>query len=175
MIFDPLRMSLIGKGEYGNCVAMARPLDKLRTMFGDRADTAMNAVDRETQFARTGNRVTAGSDTALANRFGDFLDQVATPAKLPSNLSWEGVVGKGLEAGARKLFGVNAEAKGMRFAEDLGRLAVAQGPERDAYMRSLLDMVNQRTRLDPLERKAAQGLRALIVSTATNRMPQQQK
>ncbi len=39
--------------------------DKLRTVFGqERADDALNAVDRETVFYRTKNRVENGSDTA---------------------------------------------------------------------------------------------------------------
>ena len=164
-INDPLAMqsAVKSEGDY--------PRDKLRTMFGERADRALNAVDREATFAQTGNRVTAGSDTGMTNRFGNFLDEASKPLEVPTNLGLTGLIGKGLEKGARKLFGIDPEAKAQRFAEELGRLAVAQGAERDAYMRSLLDLVNKRGVLTPIENNAKEAMRALIISAAGNRAP----
>jgi len=149
--------------------------DKLRAVFGqERADRALNAIDRETRFAQTGNRVTSGSDTGMTNRFGNFLDEASKPVPLVPSGGLSGLVGKGLEAGARKLFGVDPEAKAQRFAEELGRLSVAQGAQRDAYMASLLDLVNKRGVLTPIESKAKEAMRALIISAAGNRAPFEQ-
>jgi hypothetical protein len=113
--------------------------DKLRTIFGrERADKILEVLDAETAMARTGFRVTAGSDTALANRFGSFLDEVAKGNQIPADI---GVVGGPLR-GAQKIFnaisGNRAEAKAERFAQELGRLSVAQGANRDAVIQALL-------------------------------------
>jgi hypothetical protein len=162
---DPLAMqsAVKSEGDY--------PRDKLRTMFGGRADQALNAIDREAQFARTGGRITAGSDTAVTNQFGNFLNEASKPLEIPKGVTVLDLLGKGAEAGARKLFGIDPEAKARRFAEELGKLSVAQGAERDAYMRSLLDLVNKRGVLTPIENNAKEAMRALIISAASNRAP----
>jgi hypothetical protein len=161
---DPLAMqsAVKSEGDY--------PRDKLRTMFGEGGDRALNAIDRETQFAQTGARVTAGSDTAVTQQFGKFLDDASKPHEIPKGGIFD-LMSKGVEMGARKLLGVDPEAKARRFAEELGRLSVAQGADRDAYMRSLLDLVNKRGVLTPIENKAKEAMRAMIISAAGNRAP----
>jgi hypothetical protein len=161
---DPLALQAAFKSE-GDWPRM-----KLEATFGpERAKLILDAVDRETQFARTANRVASGSDTDASKRFGDFLDKLAKPVSLPLNVTWEGLIGAGLVSGARKLLGADAEAKAQRFAAELGHLAVAQGPDRDRYMRSLLDLVNNRQSLEPIANKAATAMRTLIIGAASGR------
>lgn len=154
---DPLAMQRMVKSE-GDWNR-----DKLRTLFGqDRADRALGAVDREVQFAQTGNRVTSGSDTAMAQRFGNFLDDASTPSRVPTDLSVLGTLGRGAQKVTQALLGSNAEAKASRFADELGRVSVAQGPERDALIRSLLDAARRRQSLEPLSEGTRELLAALF-------------
>jgi hypothetical protein len=125
--------------------------DRLRTLFGPKADDALNAIDRETQFFRTSNRVTSGSDTAMGNRFGDFLDDAATPSKIPTDTTLTGAGLRGTQKILQSTMGANAEAKAALFAKDLGRMSVAQGPERDEIVRSLLGMATKRQSLEPIK------------------------
>ncbi|MDO8876357.1 MAG: hypothetical protein Q7V40_09655, partial [Pseudolabrys sp.] len=86
--------------------------DRLRSLFGkDRADDALNAIDRETAFYRTSGRVTAGSDTALRNRFGNFLDKTAEPPRIPTDTTITGASLRGAQKLGQALLGVNSEAK----------------------------------------------------------------
>lgn len=113
--------------------------DKLRTVFGtDKADRILNVLDAELTFQRTGGRVASGSDTALTNRFSQFLDEASKPATIPLEASVAGMAGRG----AQKLVGAasksRAEANAAQFAADLGRLSVAQGNKRDAIVQALM-------------------------------------
>lgn len=111
---------------------------KLRTIFGkDRADQALDAIDRETRFYRTKNDVVGNSHTAMTNRFGDFLDDAAKPAALPLDTTLPGLAGRGIQAVVRAGTKSAAEANAERFAEQLGKLAVAQGRSRDEILKSL--------------------------------------
>lgn len=136
---DPakLQQALKGEGDW--------PRQNLRTAFGDeRADQALNAVDRETRFYRTRGRVESGSDTAMTNRFGDFLDAAAKPTTVPLDASLTGLAGRGLQAVVRAGTKSAAEANAEKFAEQLGRLAVAQGRSRDDILASLQRAVEMR-------------------------------
>lgn len=145
--------------------------DRLRTLFGPRADDVLNSIDRETTFFRTNNRVTSGSDTAMANRFGDFLDQAATPSKIPTDSTITGMILRSAQKAGQKVVGANAEEKAARFAKDLGRLAVAQGPARDQIVQSLMDTARRRQSLDPINSAAREVARVLLASSppAANR------
>jgi hypothetical protein len=137
--------------------------DKLRTLFGnDRADQALGAIDRETRFAQTGNRVTAGSDTAMANRFGNFLDETAKPPTVPLGMGVTGAVVGGAQRGLRKILGNDGDRTAARFADELGRVAVAQGGERDALINSLLDAATRRQSLEPLSAGTRELMAALL-------------
>lgn len=139
--------------------------DRLRTLFGSGADDVLNAVDRETTFFRTNNRVTSGSDTAMANRFGDFLDQAATPSQIPTDTTIAGLILRGAQKAGQKALGSNAEERAARFAKDLGRLAVAQGDARDRIVQSLMDTTRRRQSLDPINNAAREVARLLLASS----------
>jgi len=136
--------------------------DRLRTLFGPRADDALNAIDRETQFYRTSNRVTSGSDTAMANRFGDFIDAAATPSKIPTDTTLTGAGLRGTQKALQSMAGANAEAKAAEFAKDLGRMSVAQGAERDEIVRLLLGMATRRQSLEGI-RGGSEGIARLLL------------
>ncbi len=145
--------------------------DRMRTLFGPRADDVLNSIDRETTFFRTNNRVTSGSDTAMASRFGDFLDQAATPSKIPTDSTITGMILRSAQKAGQKIVGANAEEKAARFAKDLGRLAVAQGSARDQIVQSLMDTARRRQSLDPINDAAREVARVLLASSppAANR------
>ncbi len=137
--------------------------DRLRTLFGPRADDALNAIDRETQFYRTSNRVTSGSDTAMANRFGDFIDAAATPSKIPTDTTVTGAGLRGAQKALQSMAGANAEAKATEFAKDLGRMSVAQGAERDEIVRLLLGMATRRQSLEGIK-GGTEGIARLLLN-----------
>lgn len=139
--------------------------DRLRTLFGRRADDVLNAIDRETAFYRTNNRVTSGSDTAMANRFGDFLDNAATPNAIPTDTTVTGALMRGMQKVGQKALGSDAEAKAAKFAEDLGKLSVAQGGARDDIVRALMEAVRSRQSLEPINDTAREIARLLLVSS----------
>lgn len=145
--------------------------DRLRTLFGTKADDVLNSIDRETTFFRTGNRVSSGSDTAMAGRFGDFLDNAAKPASVPTDSTITGLILRGAQKAGQKALGENAEAKAASFAKDLGRLSVAQGDARDRILQSLIDSATRRQSLDPIESSAREVARLLFASSppSTNR------
>jgi hypothetical protein len=139
--------------------------DRLRTLFGPRADEALDAIDRETTFYRTNNRVTSGSDTAMASRFGDFLDSAATPTAIPTDTTVAGALMRGVQKIGQKALGSNAEAKAAKFAADLGKLSVAQGGSRDDIVRALLDTAQRRQSLQPINDVAREIARLLLASS----------
>lgn len=149
--------------------------DRLRTLFGSRADDVLNSIDRETAFYRTGNRVSAGSDTAMGNRFGDFLDEAAKPRAIPTDSTIAGLILRGAQKAGQKALGANAEEKAARFAKDLGRLAVAQGSARDTIMQSLIDSASRRQSLDPVTASAREVARLLLASSHPDASRQQGK
>lgn len=136
--------------------------DRLRTLFGPRADDALNAIDRETQFYRTSNRVTSGSDTAMGQRFGDFIDAAATPSKIPTDTTLTGAGLRGTQKALQSMAGSNAEARAAEFAKDLGRMSVAQGTERDEIVRLLLGMATKRQSLEGIK-GGAEGIARFLL------------
>jgi hypothetical protein len=140
--------------------------DRLRTVFGQgNADTALNAIDRETAFYRTSNRVTSGSDTAMGNRFGDFLDQAATPSKVPVEANIAGLLLRGAQKAAQGVAGSNAEARAAQFAGDLGRLSVAQGDARTQIVNALLDTAQRRQSLEGINKASREIARMLMIGS----------
>jgi len=119
--------------------------DKLRTVFGqERADKALSAIDRETTFYRTKNRVESGSDTGMTAGFREFLDKAATPNRIPTESTLTGILLRGMQRGLGAASQAGADARADKFAAELGKLAVAQGPERDAIMQALIDLAARR-------------------------------
>ncbi len=112
---------------------------KLGMLFGqDNADQALNAVDRETTFGQTANRVTAGSDTAMGQRFGDFLDNISTPTEIPGDLTAMGVTMRSAKKVADALLEQRSEGQAAQFANDLGRVSIATGTPRDQLVQALI-------------------------------------
>ncbi len=137
--------------------------DKLRTVFGqDRADDALRAIDRETTFYRTKNRVENGSDTGMTAGFREVLDEAGRPRVVPMEATAVGLLARGgqklLTAGAKDA----AARKAEKFAGDLGRLAVAQGANRDAIVQSIIDMITQQQGRAPVTRGVEQATNALL-------------
>lgn len=139
--------------------------DRLRTLFGSGADDVLNSIDRETTFYRTGNRVSSGSDTAMANRFGNFLDDAAKPNTIPTDSTITGLILRGAQKAGQKALGANAEEKAARFARDLGRLSVAQGDAREMIIQSLLESASKRQSLDPINASARKVARLLFAAS----------
>lgn len=147
--------------------------DRLRTLFGSGADDVLNSIDRETAFYRTGNRVSSGSDTAMASRFGNFLDDAAKPNTIPTDSTITGLILRGAQKAGQKALGANAEERAASFARDLGRLSVAQGSARDMIIQSLMDSATKRQSLDPINASAREVARLLLASSppVSNRQP----
>lgn len=135
--------------------------DKLATLFGaDKAGKILSVLDAEQTFQRTAGRVTSGSDTAMAQRFGDFLDSASKSNAIPTDTTATG----GALRVAQMLIGAasksRSEAKAAQFADDLGRLAVAQGANRDAIIQALM----ARGQGSHVPAGAEQVVRALLAS-----------
>lgn len=112
---------------------------KLASLFGeDRANRLFQVLDAEKVFQTTAGRVTAGSDTAMASRFGNWLDEAGKAPAIPTDTTITG----GLLRAGQKVLGMasqnRAEDNAARFASELGRLSVAQGADRDAIVQALL-------------------------------------
>ena len=160
---DPAKLQQVmrGEGDWNR--------DKLRTLFGqDRADQALNAVDRETTFYRTNNRVTSGSDTAMAQRFGDFLDDAARPNTVPTDTTLTGSILRAGQSVLRAGTKAQAEQKAEKFASELGKLSVAQGGQRDAILQSLQRMVE----IQELAGRDATAIKTLMNAVVRSAGPQ---
>lgn len=146
--------------------------DKLRTLFGaDRADRILRVLDAEQVFQRTAGRVTAGSDTSMGNRFGDFLDDAAKPTKIDTASTMFGTLLRGGQKAVGAASQARAEDRAQQFAEALGRVSVAQGPERDAIVQALMSRSQRANSLQDLygNAGAAGGASAAIVRALMGR------
>ncbi|EJK83531.1 hypothetical protein [Rhizobium sp. AP16] len=131
-----LRNIVRGEGDWNR--------QKLGMLFGeDNANNALNAIDRETVFGDTANRVTRGSDTAMAGRFGDFLDATGKPKEIPGDLTAIGVVARTGKKIINAMLESNAGEKAARFANELGELSVATGTPRDQLVQALISRAQQ--------------------------------
>lgn len=127
-----LRRLMKGEGDWNRA--------KLATLFGEeKADRILRTLDNETLMENTARRVTSGSDTAMAQRFGDALDEMARPSDLIAGDStmFGSAVG-GAKKIARGILGSRAENRAADFADEVGRLSVAKGNERDAVIAALM-------------------------------------
>jgi hypothetical protein len=126
-----LRNIVRGEGDWNR--------EKLGMLFGrEPADNVLKAIDRETVFGDTANRVTRGSDTSMASRFGSYLDDIARSQEIPADRTAIGLGLRGANAIARALLQKNSTANASQIAEDVGRLSVAKGPARDAIVEALM-------------------------------------
>lgn len=157
---DPaaLRRAIQSEGDWNRA--------KMAGQFGQApAQQVFDAVDREGKFANTANRVTAGSDTAMANRFGQFLDQQSVPKTVPLSAN---IVGMGLGA-AQKLYGAlrsaGAERNAGRYANQLGEASVSSGPAQAKLLRALMDYHTANAGVSPTRDALA---RALLTSGAAS-------
>ncbi len=126
-----LRNIVRGEGDWNR--------EKLGSLFGlGNADRALNAIDRETVFGDTANRVTRGSDTAMAQGFSNFLSDVSKSQDIPSDVTLTGLGLKGAKSLAKMLLEGNAEANASRYANELGSLSVAKGADRDKLVQALM-------------------------------------
>lgn len=126
-----LRNIVRGEGDWNR--------EKLGMLFGQEpADNVLNAIDRETVFGDTANRVTRGSDTQMANRFTKFLDEIEKAQDIPADTTMAGMGVKALRSVFSAMMQKNAGVNASQVAEDIGRLSVAQSPQREAIMDALL-------------------------------------
>lgn len=150
---NALRKAVRGEGDWNR--------EKLGMLFGqERADSVLNAIDRENVFADTSNRVTRGSDTAMAARFTKYLDDMAKSQEIPADTTLTGAGVRGAKAIMRALMQNNATANAAQVAEDVGRLSVAKGPQRDAIVEALL----KRGEENVIDEQRAAVVRALFQS-----------
>lgn len=142
--------------------------EKLGMMFGqDRANNALSAIDREVRFGDTANRVTRGSDTAMASRFGKFLDDTENAGTVPTDSTLLGYSAKAAKAVLSGLMNRNAGNNASRYAKDIGRLSVATGQGRDAVLDSLMQRGQRNVDFnDPAKKRIADMLaRSLLVGS----------
>lgn len=126
-----LRNIVRGEGDWNR--------DKLGLLFGqDNADTALNAIDRETVFGDTANRVTRGSDTAMGSRFAKFLDDIENAQEIPADTTLTGLGTKVARKVLRSMTEAKASADAGKVASEVGRLSVAQGKARDEIIEALM-------------------------------------
>lgn len=126
-----LRNIVRGEGDWNR--------DKLGLLFGqDKADGALNAIDRETVFGDTANRVVRGSDTAMGSRFAKFLDDIENAQEIPADTTLTGLGTKLARKVLRSMTEAKASADTGKVAEEVGRLSVAQGKARDEIIESLM-------------------------------------
>lgn len=155
-----LRNIVRGEGDWNR--------EKLSMLFGqDNADQALSAIDRETTFGDTANRVTRGSDTAMGTRFGKFLDDVSKAGEPPTDTTVAGLGIRAARSVARALMQSNATANADQIAEDIGRLSIARGPERDA----IVDALMSRGRRNVIDQNRQAVISALIQGTGRSAYP----
>lgn len=126
-----LRNIVRGEGDWNR--------EKLGLLFGqDNADRALAAIDRETVFGDTANRVTRGSDTAMGTRFTKFLDDIENAQDIPGDTTLTGLGTKAARSIIRSLTQAKASADTGKVAEEVGRLSVAQANARDEIIEALM-------------------------------------
>jgi hypothetical protein len=127
--------------------------DKLRQLYGDEpADNVLGAIDREVRFDATTKRVTAGADTAAGRGFDEAIQRLEKGAggSMPDGVT---AFGFALGLGKRIVNSLASDmgaAKAERFASELGRMAVAQGPERDRFIAAMVAEGVNRTKAENL-------------------------
>ncbi|KNY35548.1 hypothetical protein [Agrobacterium sp. SUL3] len=146
-----LRNVVRGEGDWNR--------EKLGMLFGQEpSDNVLNAIDRETVFGDTANRVSRGSDTAMANRFVKFLDDTAKAQDVPADTTLVGATSRLGRSILQKIMKGNAAANADQVAEDIGRLSVARGDVREQIMESLLRAGKQNV----IDQRRAAAVKALI-------------
>lgn len=128
---DPLALQRLVKGD-GDWSRQ-----NLQQVFGPKADDALNAIDRETRFNKTFNRVVNGTDTEATRGFGNFMDQTEGrgSGQLPQSIMGVGSkVVQNIWSLMKNQIGV---AKANKYASELGRMAVSGGVERDQFIQAL--------------------------------------
>ncbi len=148
-----LRNVVRGEGDWNRA--------KLAMLFGeDNADDALRAIDRETVFGDTANRVTRGSDTAMANRFTKFLDDVEKAQDIPSDTTLTGAAARMGRSLARYLIQGDPMTNANQVASDIGRLSVARGDVRDQIVEAILKTGKQNV----VDKRRADAVRSLFQS-----------
>jgi len=145
-----LRNTVRGEGDWNR--------EKLGMLFGQEpADNVLNAIDRETVFGDTANRVTRGSDTAMGTRFNQFLDEVAKGQEIPSDATLAGTTARLARSIIKRMVQGNAETNAGKLAEDIGKLSVATGTSRDQIVEAILKR-GQRNVIDQQREGAVRAL-----------------
>jgi len=114
--------------------------------------------ETDRQIGSVGNYI----DTAMANRFGSFLDDVGKPTEIPGDLTTIGIAARSAKKVANALLSQNSEAKAAQFANDLGRISIATGTPRDQLVHALM----QRAQLQPADPRI-QALVSAMASAST--------
>lgn len=147
---NALRKVVRGEGDWNR--------EKLGMLFGQEpADNVLNAIDRETVFGDTANRVTRGSDTAMGTRFNQFLDEVAKGQEVPSDATIAGTTARLARSIIKRMVQGNAETNAGKLAEDIGKLSVATGTSRDQIVEAILQR-GQKNVIDQQRQAAVSGL-----------------
>ncbi|MEB3045334.1 hypothetical protein [Rhizobium mulingense] len=128
---NALRKIIRGKGDWNR--------EKLGMMFGpEKADAALNAIDREALFAETSNRITSAADTAREAAFEKYLGEVSKASEIPTEKSWTDLGLTMARRLARSLFDEGAGAHAARVADEVAPLSVLRGEQRDALKEALM-------------------------------------
>lgn len=128
---NALQSLLKGEGDWNR--------DKLRTLFGqDKADRILKVVDAEKVMQNTRNSIVGNSATEQRRQGNKFLDDMASGSQIPTDSTVAGATARGAQKLVQSLMKANGEEKAAEAAKAFGKLAVANGPERDAIVQALL-------------------------------------
>lgn len=125
--------------------------DKLRMILqpagetpraGPGPDRLIDRLDAETAFANTRNLAYQGTQTAARTAAQKEFPNAASRREAAEKLGGKSMTGLGLEAGYRvinALMGGALDSRNARISADAARLLSAQGIQRDALARALMD------------------------------------
>lgn len=128
---EALQRLIKGEGDWNR--------DRLRTLFGpDKAERLFTVLDREKTFQNTKNSVTGNSATASRQEFNKLADELAKGNRISTDTTLAGTAFRGVQKLADALAERSGDAASRQFVDQLGRLSVATGSERDKIITALM-------------------------------------
>jgi hypothetical protein len=120
--------------------------DKLRQVAGDQgADTILGRLGAEARYEQTRMAAVGNSVTAAMTEAMKRLDKTSKlDSALDPAIGLTGMVKQFARAVINKMTAGHLDEKSKAVAIDAARILVAQGPERDAFIRELTSFINRR-------------------------------
>jgi len=145
--------------------------EKLRILVGDQpAKDFLDLIQREAQFQQTGSRITANSETAARV----FAQSELSPRSIPQRLV--GTVASlfrsgGIENAERMLASMSNE-RAQALANEAAELLTRAGPERDAAIQMLVEMIGRAGQNQAMRQKIENFLNVAAQGAISNVVPQ---